>query len=581
MVRIGSITFVISFLISSYGLAGSLAGELNKNKGSSLETFVYSLVASGNDIPDNPEFPSVDGLEVQSGGVSENYQNINGVASRSRVFRFALNPTRPGRFEIPPIKLMVDGEVLATLPLTLTVEQAKPAQVEDNPEIRLERSFSKSEVYVGEPFVKKIKVFRRVNASNYQEYPTLPASFDVKEIKGERTFRQVFGQYQYEVSEFARVITPKEAGTFDLPPAKASVHIPDNTRRGRRDPFSFFGNRATVQKILVSKAHTVVVKPLPTQGRPLGFSGLVGEFEAQASLSSRSLKTGDTATLTIQIQGKGNVAGMKEPLVKFPASIKVYDDKPETKSQADRTQGLVSRRTFRFALVPTKVGEFKLEESTVWIFNTRSGKYEALKVDLGAINVSQGEVFAESSNQIESTSVKKEAVKTLGEDILGIHRDEGHSRSQSIKGFRLALVSVAPGVAFVFAFSGFVFRRRHSSREERSRLRRVSKAHSDFKKAVSSYKKKEGGSPLFLNAESAFKQFLGNKFLLTGSALTADDAIEHLRKKGLDASAVDRVKELLAKGDSLRYGGATLSPNEVLESIEGFEKAAEEVDKKC
>ena len=58
---------------------------------------------------------------------------------------------------------------------------------------------------------------------------------------------------------------------------------------------------------LATSPVTLNVRPLPASREPADFSGLVGKFRVSASLSKSSLPVGDSTTLSVVVEGEGNI----------------------------------------------------------------------------------------------------------------------------------------------------------------------------------------------------------------------------------------------------------------------------------
>ena len=73
------------------------------------------------------------------------------------------------------------------------------------------------------------------------------------------------------------------------------------SQRRRRGFFNdpFFGFSETVPKVFSTDPITVMVQPLPAQGRPAGFNNLVGRFSLDSDVSTKKLKVGESLTLTL------------------------------------------------------------------------------------------------------------------------------------------------------------------------------------------------------------------------------------------------------------------------------------------
>ena len=90
------------------------------------------------------------------------------------------------------------------------------------------------------------------------------------------------------------------------------------------------------------------MKSLPLKGKPANFSGAVGDFEFTTRLDRDSIKTNESATLSMRVSGTGNLRMIDLPSFKIPNDLEAYEPKfKETinlnKAGLSRVQ---TRRTF-------------------------------------------------------------------------------------------------------------------------------------------------------------------------------------------------------------------------------------------
>jgi hypothetical protein len=106
------------------------------------------------------------------------------------------------------------------------------------------------------------------------------------------------------------VLVARSPGTLSLPGARlryayASAFTEDfvNGRvpSDRKDAF------------VVARAVDVTVKPLPEEGRPASFGGAVGRFTLEASADRTELAVGDSLSLTLRLEGDGDLATCEPP----------------------------------------------------------------------------------------------------------------------------------------------------------------------------------------------------------------------------------------------------------------------------
>ena len=109
------------------------------------------------------------------------------------------------------------------------------------------------------------------------------------------------------------------------------------------------------------------VNALPKEGRPADFTGLVGTFQMTSTLEPPSLKAGESATLTIQVKGRGTVNRIPDLDLPEMDFVRTYSDQPVLETGQDR-QGIVGTKTMKWALVPEKAGEYKVPLLVVEFF---------------------------------------------------------------------------------------------------------------------------------------------------------------------------------------------------------------------
>ncbi len=563
--------------------AGSLTASLDKNQGSTSDQFVYTLTADGEDIGEAPPFPKIDGLTVQEAGTSHNYSIINGVSTSQWQGNYIIEASREGVFEIPSLTMKLDGKNESTLPLRIVVTKAAEGAGTDAL-VFVERIPDIKTAYVGQPITLTTKIYTRVQLSQPRATVDQQDAFSKIEIKGEKNFRQVRGSFEYDVIELAEIIIPNKAGTFDVPVFHLNTVIPDPNERAPRDPFGMFGPRG-IRKNFASKHESLTVMELPKLGRPIDFSGLVGQFQMTSQLSTQTLQQGDTATLTIKVEGKGRVNGMADPAMKLPPEIKVYPDKPEETEVPDRASGLRGRRVFKYALVPNRAGTIILGKVNVWFFNTASRQYESMTNDLGELRVSVNPNAPSSQNQTSAANdAHKEDVKVVGEDIIGLHRSEASLNPLRTSALDRQLQCGLLGGSAFFCAAGFVVSRRRSSKEVRTKLRRTTKAYKTY---ASNTKVLRGGSPgvdvtrAAQALEIGFKNFLGDKLTIESNALTTADMTKKLLDLGLPESIVGQAQEVLNDFDRLNYGGGGADATSLGNWLAKLDTVVDEVEKRC
>ena len=127
------------------------------------------------------------------------------------------------------------------------------------------------------------------------------------------------------------------------------------------DPFfdSVFDqmNTPMIQKDVTLKSvdQEIEMRPLPTEGRPAGFTGAVGDFKFEGAQIPDNWKTGEPQQIIAKLGGSGNFALMKAPELTPADAWKTYSGKDEF--SAGDEASFSGSKSFQFSAVPRKGGE--------------------------------------------------------------------------------------------------------------------------------------------------------------------------------------------------------------------------------
>jgi hypothetical protein len=163
--------------------------------------------------------------------------------------------------------------------------------------------------------------------------------------------------------------------------ADAEAGNPFGRFMGEDDPFGAGGilsqmlNRGLTQfrkATARSEPISVDVLPLPVEGKPNPFSGAVGKFQVVAAADRVELPRGDAFTITVKIEGNGNLASVEDPKVKFPEGFELY----ESKSRNKIGRSGVSERLIDYVIIPRKEGEHLISPFEFNFFNPETRQYE-------------------------------------------------------------------------------------------------------------------------------------------------------------------------------------------------------------
>ncbi len=613
MAKIGKWTarFAAFFLFfSCYGLAraGTVTGELDKAVGSIEDQFVYTLSVQGS-MDGEPEFPKIEGLDVQRTGTSQSVSIINGKFSREVQYQYVLVPQKAGTFQIPPLRVKLDGAWQETLALDLKVEDVassgpgaagggggNDAQGSAEQPVFIERRFTRSKVYVGEPLVATVAIFHRVKFFGAEPEITYPDTFQVKNIDDQKNFTRTIDGQEYAVTELNSILTPGKEGKYTIDPAILNAKIGGAPRRRSRSWLDdWMTPTEVVSKRFRSPPAEIEVVALPLEGRRADFTGLVGRnIEIKSEVSKREIKVGETVTVTLTLTSDGATAGMADPELKLGDKAKIYRDKPQSLDQLDLSRGVAGQRVLKYAVVPAKSGKLNLGKLSLQVFDADSGQYKDILTELGEVEV-EGNAQAPADTQAlaaqeppaaakeEARSQAKE-VETLGEDLVEPHapsRLESSALPSPLEWGTGGLLSLG---GLILLTSTLWREKRQDGREERELLRQRKEALSRYLKAMQGAQeqlRQAQSKAAALQAHNALKAYFSSKFGLRSSSLTLGDALVCLEERKIAAASQDSIRALWLGLDRVLYAPDVPS-NQTLETfLQNAQQLMQEVDKQC
>ncbi len=434
------------------------------------ETAALRLVVTGGIADEAPVLPEVSQLRFTRQRPTQELVSHNFQATRITTYNWAVRALEAGRAEIGPLQIRVGGRPLKVSAIELEILEATPgdqgpnilvASVDPRPEGLGEGA--PVPLWQGQALVYRFSFSHRETLygadwtqPDYLGFEAAPgAEPDTREYSLQRDGAV------YTVHDASVPLRAVGEGRFEIGPSvvKAQFPVERSQRRRSNDPFEEFFNRPfggpmfaeTRTEVLASNPVQVQLKPLPAEGRPQGFSGLVGSFDVQAELERDRVSVGDSVTLTLNVRGDGVLAGLELPPALESESLRVYDDVPDIKA------GLVgggyrSRAVLRRALVPTAEGEVTLPPIRLTWFDPAQAAYVEWELPPTLLRVDPGEPGIEPvvADFGGDESAPREAVATLGEDILPIHTDVQvrDRRFRPLHPLPLLLV-LLPGLALV------------------------------------------------------------------------------------------------------------------------------------
>ena len=378
----------------------------------------FTMNKDGDDF--NP--PDFQGFRVVMGpsqSISSSW--INGVRTYSKTYSYTLAPTARGKFTIKQATIVIDGKTYKSLSKQVEVTAAvdKPSDqmtVDDiaDENLHLVAEVSKTSPYLNEAIsvVYKLYVSPSINVSNFRPLDNPKYNNFWSQDIAFSKYNVQNGTYKGQAYRFVIlkkvVLYPQKAGQLEIEPLSLDVTLDVPTNR--RD---FFGGRIYTQtnKTVSAGKRTINVRQLPTQGRPVDFSGAVGDFDFSVSASKTELKATESLQAVVEVKGKGNLKLFQLPEPNLPGSLEVYEPEFDVnvRTSLSGMQGSVSNN---YTIVPSYRGKYPIPTISFSYFNPKTGRYNTLTSEEIMINVLEGPSSGGITASASSSSNKQSVVTT-------------------------------------------------------------------------------------------------------------------------------------------------------------------------
>jgi hypothetical protein len=388
-------------------------------------------------------------------------------------------------------------------------------------------------------------------------------------------------------AKFAWLASTKN-GNLQIPPFKfkyTKLGEPKVVEENKKMGGMTFSSRSVKQESVEVETQTptinITVKPLPTEGKPANFSGMVGNYSFSADFDRTELKVGEAMTLTINIKGDGLPGSITDP--KLPDFGEFRSVPPENEINKKITGNkVITTKNIRVFLYPKKKGEFTIPEITYSWFNPSKKKYETAKAGPWNVTVEKGEAAAEAIFQAPvaqgPAAVQKQEIESLGSDIRFIHKvREAANNSAPYKSI-LYWAIFAAAIPFYLIVTFAVRRRRKHNSD--AALVRKGKANKMLKVRFANARaalQKGDAKALYAALENGLIDYLSDKTNLEFKGMTRPQMKDELAKLGIKAETISAIDNWLEKCAFARFAPVNPTKDEQQKMLEDVEKLCEEL----
>lgn len=576
--------FIVYTLFLILGISGVQAQKFvafaNKNQVSVGEVFQVSFRLE-NAKASNISYPDFNGFDVMGGpNTSQSMQIVNGQVSQSVTYSYYLRPKKVGKITVAPASTTVNGETLTTNSVTIEVgagdpnssssgSNANPSTAapsnEGAPSAELMKQIresvfiraipSKTSVYQGEQFSVTYKLYTRASLADLS-LSSSPAykDFWVENLDvGQTQYKQeVYNGQNYNTAIIKKVILfPQRSGKLTVDPIEleAQVRVKVQNQRRRKSIFDdffddpFFGSFRDVPFTFSSRSLAINVNPLPIEGRPATFAGIVGNYSLDVSLDLNETETGEPVTMKVIYEGTGNIKTLPEPKLDFPPDFEAWDAKigDNTSTRGGLVQG---RKSFDYLIIPRNPGEYKLPVVELVSFDPDKGRYVRQSSPTFSLTVT-GEPQQVSQN---IAGLGKEDIELIGEDIRFINTVPGKWDEQEVSfwgsGTFWALCA-APFLLFTLLWYNKQRQEQLASDVAGTRSKKATKIAKKRLEKAHTFLKNQDERSFYNEISQALWGYLGDKFNLDTASLSRDSIRNKLIERNVSEELIARATDVL------------------------------------
>lgn len=472
---------------------------------------------------------------------------------RWTTYRYELIARTVGTYTIPGAMLRVGDREVVSDPVTVRVVEPSPS-----PLLTVSLEASRSVAYVGEPVLVTLTMFftqgnisdLRITASAALDRVTSVAPGEIRQgvstlsFLGEATpyeaFEGTVDGRRGIVVRTERYIVPSRSGELEIGPISVFARVGG----------SVFSSGQSV--IAMSGPLSIDVNPLPRNGRPDDFGGLVGDLEINTELSPTTANVGDPMTLRVTIN---------TPL---PQRISIDDlELSQVLGDDFRATGDPPRISYDRSLAIIETGIRPLRASitefpsiSLTHFDPRSGEYRVARSPSVSLNIREVREISLSDAISATRTASPDAVRQSPESVtiapniptIGKVRAEPPGPLTAIATPLWIMLLAAPPMAYL-AVAGWTLSKRISD-SPTGRRRRV------FGHARMSILRSSNVTEIGEALARAITAATGAET----AGLTPQEAESALLSSGIDTEHATKARVILDNCDAARYAGSNFAP---------------------
>jgi hypothetical protein len=322
------------------------------------------------------------------------------------------------------------------------------------------------------------------------------------------------------------VLIPRKPGAIAIDPASLSADIAVARKRSRNPFFDgILDSTYEFQRFGVfSQPLQLAVRPLPEEGRPADFYGLVGRYTIEAAADPVQVSVGDPITLSIRVGGSDYLKPVQWPDIESVKGMTTDFKIPAEKSDPEIRDGRkIFSRTIRASHEQVK----EIPPIPLSFFDVQKGQYTTIRTEPIPLTVSPTRI-------VTGADVESRQFTSAARQIEAVH--EGLSANVT-----------------------------RTSPQRQAARRRKNAFSLALRQIRAADKQPNPGSAL----GAALKQYIADKFDKVPGSLTAGDCAALLGGAAVKSESTDNLRRMMETLEAAQYSpaGYTFSKTEKEKTI--------------
>ncbi|MCF7900354.1 BatD family protein [Candidatus Babeliales bacterium] len=404
--KIGRLVLV-STLIGTVCAEQSIALRVTNVQGKNVKNVIVgtpfiirTIVTGDSQHLAEPRVQGIDQFKNSRTQTSNQVSMINGVTTVQKEYATIVKIDEEGAFTVGPAQIEVDGKIIESKPVTITVSLQENSADSEQKEAFSVVKLNKESVFVGEKIECTVRFYYENQAIRLEkiEKPSFQ-NFSTEGLVGPVGGKSIINGEKYLYLEWKAELYPDKEGEL-LIPALQSVY--SNHATQRNDFFGRLGFGGRQEEMIYSNAVKVTVNPLPHHSPAVHGVGVF--TECKLSLNNVTATEGEGIVATVTVKGVGNLAQLKHIDLVLPEGLTYYT------SNSSLIEG---GKNFEYVVQGIEPGTYTVESQKFTFFNNETHAYQTVASNTVELTIKKGEAKKTILDQPQQTSESHNVIKKL------------------------------------------------------------------------------------------------------------------------------------------------------------------------